>query len=478
MKTIIVSLLYLLCGTTIVSQNISFTSPDPQSIVDGAAIGDLELGDIDGDGDLDLFVTGRPAGVFSEASSAMYLNDGEGNFTKDESFSIQGLEGAAAVFSDFDMDGDLDLLVNGIPGNNGYFVGLYLNDGLGQFTLEPDVPFIASANGDVAAGDVDGDGYKDVFVSGNTLLGRASTLYINDGFGNFTEAVGSTFIDIAGQAEFVDIDGDNDLDLISSGDPSTAIHVNDGSGVFTPLSIDFSNVRGRSFALGDLDNDGDVDLLLTGQQGAFNIITDQYLNDGSGNFTLFEDSTFPTTDRGKTAFADFDTDGDLDVLLSGNIEGSDGVFTHKTLLFENKGSNTFIQSDSLRGSIQASVAIGDINGDLLDDLVLSGDNLDEAEFDTWFYLNTSETSVGLSEVSEYEEFVKVFPNPSAGVFNIRLANKEYGLVEIYNATGQLVYETAITDSQNRVDLQVPSGFYSIIVRDSNTVKSQRVLILR
>src|SRR2546423_3113565 len=117
----------------------------------------------------------------------------------------------------------------------------------------------------LAAGDVDGDGWCDLFFAG---LENQSALYRNLGnwqFKDITREAGLTNVvrDATGVA-LVDIDGDGDLDLIvNSVGNGTWIYLNDGKGRFTP-SDQVLNPRlgGTSLALADVDGDGDLDLYI------------------------------------------------------------------------------------------------------------------------------------------------------------------------------------------------------------------------
>ncbi len=118
----------------------------------------------------------------------------------------------------------------------------------------------------VAAGDVDGDGWCDVFFAG---LGGGSALFRNDGnwkFRNVTAAAGlgaCAQLDATGTA-FADVDGDGDLDLIvNSVGQGTHLFVNDGRGKFAAPATDAVLNRGScgsSLALADVDGDGALDL--------------------------------------------------------------------------------------------------------------------------------------------------------------------------------------------------------------------------
>ena len=116
----------------------------------------------------------------------------------------------------------------------------------------------------VTAGDVDGDGWCDLFFAG---LGGQSRLYRNLGNWKFADITADAGVTCAGLdatgAVFADLDGDRDLDLlVNSVGGGTWIFFNDGRGHFTKLTVLNPDKCGASLALADLDGDGDLDLYL------------------------------------------------------------------------------------------------------------------------------------------------------------------------------------------------------------------------
>src|SRR6266516_1847857 len=117
----------------------------------------------------------------------------------------------------------------------------------------------------VAVGDVDGDGWCDLFFCG---LSGQSKLYRNLGnwkFQDITESSGVNCVNLdATGAAFADIDGDGDLDLVvNSVGGGTHIFLNDGHGRFTATTETLNQGRGgMSLALADIDGDGDLDLYI------------------------------------------------------------------------------------------------------------------------------------------------------------------------------------------------------------------------
>ena len=165
-------------------------------------------GDVDGDGDLDLFVgnSGRP--------NRLYINeDGKLTEAKPDVFTDSYEEDTTSVaWGDEDGDGDLDLFV----GNSGRPNRLYINEDGKLAEAKPDIftdPYEDLTNS-VAWGDMDGDGDLDLFA-GNVGPNR---LYINED-GKLTEAKPDVFTDpyedLTNSVAWGDVDGDGDLDLFA-----------------------------------------------------------------------------------------------------------------------------------------------------------------------------------------------------------------------------------------------------------------------
>ncbi len=229
--------------------------------------------DLDGDGDLDLFV------AFRDRPNAFFRNDG-GRFT-DIAASL-GLadprKSVGAVWFDADGDGDLDLYVANMDGDAN---GLFLNDG-GRFTDAAERAGLAwggraprdEANGTVrpCAADVDGDGRFDVFTANYGPNG----LFLNRGGLRFEDASKAWGVAIDSRYDtcaFADFDHDGRIDFYVNGTVTGGVSYpdslfrNTGRGFedVTPANIRALEAdHGVSWA--DFDGDGDLDLALTGAQ--------------------------------------------------------------------------------------------------------------------------------------------------------------------------------------------------------------------
>jgi hypothetical protein len=203
---------------------------------------------------------------------------------------------------------------------------LYSNNGMGGFIEIMSTPFAGVSNSSVAIADIDGNGTPDILISGlNQMFMPTTKLYTNNGLGGFTEVMNTPFANVElGSTSFEDIDGDGDKDVLITGraGPQVSIaklYINNGSGIFSEkMNTPFEGVFWSSSSFSDVDGDGDLDLLISGKTEN-NAITKLYKNDGLGGFTEVTEATFIGLSFGSCAFADVDSDGDKDVLITGNF---------------------------------------------------------------------------------------------------------------------------------------------------------------
>lgn len=254
-----------------------------------------------------------------------------------------------AAWMDYDADGDNDIYICNWENGPGQHNFLYRNDGNHVFTRVTDIA-IAQEGGSLSMGfgDFDNDGYADVFLAnpGTGGQGQKNSLYINDGAGNFLKITTGPLCNLEETttwANVVDFNNDGLLDIFyaNHNPPSgpvtyeNRLFKNDGE---TFVLIDNTmaglsdNSDGRS-AFADFDNDGDMDLFLSRKHWIKN---EMYLNNGDETYNhISTGNTFVEDSCGFLCWGDFDNDGDLDVFIteSENHQG-DGIYF-------NLGNNQF-----------------------------------------------------------------------------------------------------------------------------------------
>jgi hypothetical protein len=286
----------------------------------------IKVRDLDGDGNVDLLV----ANTF-ETQSRLYLGDGQGGFSEATDQLPQGPASFGdAELGDVDGDGDLDaVLADWGPGQANNSAGrtrLWINDGMGGFTDATDaqMPNIEVAwSWELELADVDNDLDLDILVSCKSCAG--SYMFVNDGAGVFTDA-SDKLPQFANNYEFeaIDLTGDGFLDLITINDgPNFTDHifVGDGMGGFTDATAELwpvdANPPGddNMVAFLDVESDGDADFVVCGLFGNPDRLL---INDGTGHLTLDPLAFTPATSQGSLgiAVADLDADGKIDVVMS------------------------------------------------------------------------------------------------------------------------------------------------------------------
>lgn len=325
----------------------------------------VATGDVDNDGDVDLYVTNLGANV-------LYRNNGNGSFTNvtREAGVDDPRWSSSAAFVDYDRDGDLDLFVANYvdftPRNhkrcfaptgepdyctprayNPLRHRLFRNEGKGAFTDVSQAAGIAGVAGPglgVSCADFDGDGWPDIYVAND---GAANFLWRNKGDGSFEEtgllsgaAYGMDGIARAGMgatAGDFDNDGDEDIFVTNLTREGSTLYRNDGRGNFMdatqPFSLAQPSFLSTGFGAGwfDYDNDGRLDLFaangavtiiprLKGASYPFGQRNQLFHNEGAS----FRDVAaagpalqLAEVSRG-AAFGDVDNDGDVDVLVANN----------------------------------------------------------------------------------------------------------------------------------------------------------------
>ena len=442
------TLLPLLLILSSVLTGQTFIEDSQFSSSDGLELSSIAFADVDGDNDQDLLVTGTNSP--SLKVSTLYLNDGAGNFSEMSGTPFEGVDNSTVDFADVDGDNDLDVLITGsLDFFSNKISKLYTNDGEGNFAEVMNTPFDPISNGAVAFIDVDGDNDLDLLMTGSDESSmRLTKLYTNDGIGNFTQNMGTPFDNVSNSSiAFADVDGDNDQDVLIAGGDSfggrlTKLYSNDGSGNFTEmLGTPFDNVHFSSIAFTDVDSDTDFDLIITGRTIGSSKIAKLYLNDGAGNFTEKIDTPFEAVENSAISLGDLDGDDDQDLLLT----GINSQFTSITKLYTNDGAGNFteVSGNSLEGVADGSVAFADVDGDNDQDIVISGFNTITFDRVLKLYLNEGTTSTTDDFTYQLDLNYSIYPNPPVeNSLNISLesSGNEGLFLKVFDPKGVLLIQ--------------------------------------
>ena len=330
----------------------------------------LAMGDVDGDGDLDMLTANdNPNGTVS-----VRFNNGTGTFSGSQNVAVDGFPRVVKL-ADVDGDGDLDFLAvndRSSTANSAYgsSVSVRFNNGAGVFSGTQNVETGDFSYG-LDIGDLDGDGDLD-FATAN----YASTdvrVRLNNGTGTFSAGVTISLPGIYPQTVAMgDVDGDGDLDMLTSGGSGTvSVLLNSGNATFN-AGTSASAYADYNLTLGDVDGDNDLDLVAAAQNSNNVQIR---LNNGAGVFSGGQNIPVTTGPRG-VALGDLDADGDLD-LVTNNIGLTTNYGNTVSVRFNN-GAGVFSAQattpDLVVGTLPWHVALADIDGDNDLDVLTANNN--------------------------------------------------------------------------------------------------------
>lgn len=347
---------------------------DVQKFCGGAASGDFN-----DDGLTDLFIVRGDVGPH-----LLYKNEGNNQFTEmaaEVGLAIADHMGCGPTFADVDGDGDLDLFIGGIEGHRNYLMLNSINENGEQVFIDATEQWglknlAAQHTISSSFGDYDGDGWLDLFLAhwGTPARIEKQHLFRNNagaGFINVTAQVGlaSEIIarptsnatlgenhDYSFLGAFADINNDGYTDLLMVSDFGTSkVFINSGSGSFYNANESaIKDENGMGSAVGDIDNDGDLDwfvsAILTFDSPGNRLYQNQ-TND-IGALQLFSDTTntMGVQDGGwgwAACLADFNLDGYLDIF---HVNGWDAALID--LDFSKDRSRLFISEGATNQAIR------------------------------------------------------------------------------------------------------------------------------
>jgi hypothetical protein len=315
-------------------------------------------------------------------SGDVLLGHGDGTF---DSPALSGGGGSIAV-GDLDGDGNLDLV---LP--DWYDVSVRLGNGDGTFADAGVFNVVDPASGDglssVAVGDFDGNGLLDLGVVSTSvrigyderyepIFGYVSSVHVLVGSGDGTfsgpsrTSLGEGFYTSAAAADFSG-DGIDDLAMIAPTFGGISVVLGDSSGVLQGPTLYFTYAGSRALAVADVDGDLDTDLVVASPYGNVGVL----LGDGAGGFAdaqyYWVRNYAVGSDPVAVAVADFNGDGALDIAITSNTYPN---YTGQIDVFLGYGDGTF--ASTINQSLGAesyviALAADDFDGDGLSDVAVT-----------------------------------------------------------------------------------------------------------
>ncbi|MCI1187401.1 FG-GAP-like repeat-containing protein [Hymenobacter sp. DH14] len=450
----------------------SFALNGDISVAGGDWACEVRVGDLDGDGDLDVVTNSGSPNSFSNITVGkinVLLNNGTGSYTAAPAIVVPLGPSSVALG---DIDSDLDILSanHGNDSGNGNTVSICFNNGTGTFASPVNL-IVAQSPQRIKLGDMDGDGDLDLVVNGSL-----TQVFFNNGSGGFSNstAPGSPGGSITRSgSNLADMDGDGSLDLVGPG----GIYRNNGQGSFTAVA----GTSGGYYndAIGDIDGDGDLDVITVGNVNTSlfgsNVLVQK--NDGTGRvaatttLTISSTSTYPTIIP-CVALGDIDGDGDLD-LLAGFSNNQLGI-----AVWQNDGQGHFMALPSFSGNVQAmNMVLADVDGDGDLDIVASI----YSGYNVKILLNTTTLATTTARPAR---LVTLYPNPAASAATVQLSRAGMSTsaatqVTIYNGLGQVVAVSTLHAGQDTNTLptaHLPAGCYMVRLQSADGNSTQRLVL--
>lgn len=355
---------------------------------------EIAMGDFDNDDDLDLIIT-------AENRSDLYRNDGQGNFIFDNSPSLEPISFSEIIVGDVDGDGNIDVLQFGAPNTSQFppIANLYFNNGSGVFTQSQNTVFLPFRQATVEFIDLEGDGDLDVLSFGKNENNEPQVgVYENDGTGNYSIFSNSDIAPhLSNEISVGDVDNDGDEDVLitgsdSGGTPKTILYLNNGAGQFSELmTTSFPDIFAGTNAFADLDNDNDLDVLLVGSMagGLPNIFSIVFENLGNNNFIAVD--SLGGEYIAESTIADFNGDGKKDIIIQGFVDDTN-IYWNETIISsikENSNISFSVFPNPTNGQFQIEwgeeainrIEILDLHGKLVYSETINGQGLHYMDID-------------------------------------------------------------------------------------------------
>jgi hypothetical protein len=438
------------------------------------------FGDIDNDGDLDVFISNR-TNTEENQRNYLYRND-EGiyiDITQSSGIPIQDEDGNensqlsfCTIFFDYNKDGFQDIYLANDKIDN--INRLYKNLGNGTFE---DVS-VASGSGiavnamTTTLGDYNNDGWFDIYITNtqSSQAGNGNVLLMNNADGTFTnvaEETGTTFNSFAWGAVFLDADNDTLLDLYVSGGfdgsigsfLSAAFYHQQNDGTFViPQNIGFENDTRKSYsnAIGDINNDGKPDIIVCNDIENNFLWENKTVNENNWLKVKLEGVISNRDGIGNTIEISIDGESQYRYTLAG--EG----YLSQNSFYEFFGTGTATEIDFIKVTWTATGTTETINNVDVNQAII-----------------IKEGSGILSNTDiQTDNFFSMYPNPSNnGIFKLSISDNETVSLQIFDLSGRLV--TKKDDLRNNDEIDVShyhKGIYVAKISSGSNISSIKLLV--
>ncbi len=464
MKTILLNIL-VITGMASIGFAQPFSDPiniDPNT---GNEPYELESGDLDGDGDMDLVMATYDDATANLDFVKWYKNDGDGNFSIEPTIStdITKIDGLAV--GNFDNQFGDDIVVTSANQNKLVY---FLSDGAGGFTTDASTDIALVGVGEVLTGDINGDGNIDlVSVSYDE---NKTVWYAGDGAGNFAaEAIveegttkGPYYIDIG------DFDGDTDIDVLVGYYNTRSIEIfynqliesgtNTVSWIQDAVTVNSVAPAAPYFEVrfADVDNDSNMDVVKL-DNGSGIVAWYDKIKDGASTENIISDGTIIAR-GGKVFVTDLDGDGFNDVIVTDGATADDAI-----VYFE---GNDNAEPDEIPITITDNnwiiydIAVEDFDSDGDLDIASIGNIPDRLDLYDNQRIDLSTDSFEINEIS-------VSPNPAVNYLKISGFSSERLEVQIFDVVGKEILNTSLVSDASLDVSALESGMYILKIDGQN-----------
>ena len=381
-----------------------------------------------------------------------------------------GISGIDAKVADFNNDGNLDIIMACM--NSTSHGRLYINNGYGQFTESPQI-LSETDNLGVAVGDIDNDGDIDAIFAPRVSQ-DSPEIWLNDGMGNFT--AGDTLFQVTGRMDdiqLVDINFDGLLDIVTNKD--YLLNCPDSIGKFNVQGIITTN-SSNHIEVADLNNDGLLDVVV----GRFTSNTGDEVYFGDASATTFTDNPDLTICENETS------------IVYGIVRTEPGTYlqyagcnsyNRTNLILEQVNTNVTINENTLTAE-----AVG-VNYQWIDcstNQTIAGETsqtFTPTESGNYAVVittdNCSQTSecndINITGINKINTEISIYPNPTNGLININF-DKNIEKIIVSNVSGKVVKEININSNNYIIDLSNQTkGVYIISIITDNSVITEQVI---